>query len=187
MADETTLNVVQLKRQITELQEQCRKLSNQMVAFKQEKQKEKQDSPHTPLQRKEKIKEKNNYNNSKMNLKNNPENDFQKGRKEAFVPPTLKEVQAYMDEIGENRFSALRFWNYYEAKGWVLGKSKMRFWKCVLNNWSNKENSRLKMRKGTKPSASQQNIVVFDPYKPIDKTGAISLLEYERMKREGKI
>ncbi len=43
----------------------------------------------------------------------------QKGRKKSFVPPTLDDVQAYMDEIGECRFTAVKFWKYYEAKGWM--------------------------------------------------------------------
>lgn len=63
---ETSHIIAELKQQINELQKECQKLSNQIVVFKQEKQKEKQDSPHTPLQIKEKIKEKNHYNNSKM-------------------------------------------------------------------------------------------------------------------------
>ena len=49
---------------------------NAIVVFKQEKQKEKQDSPHTPLQIKEKIKEKNHYNNSKMVSEQDSENSI---------------------------------------------------------------------------------------------------------------
>lgn len=171
----------QLKRQILELGKRCEELSNQLGAFKQEKQKEKQDSPHTPLQEKEKIKEKNNHNNSKIGSEKNSKNCFKKGRKRAFVPPTLDEVQAYMDEIGESRFTAVRFWNYYEAKGWVLGKSKMRFWKCVLDNWVRTEND--KRREKTNTPAPQQNVVTFIPFKHVDTTGTVSYEEYLRMKK----
>ena len=34
-----------------------------------------------------------------------PEIDSQKGRKKAFIPPTLEEVQAYMDQKGESSFT----------------------------------------------------------------------------------
>ena len=184
-AGEAPPTVSQLKRQILELQEKYKKLSSQLMVFKQEKQKEKQDSPRTPLQTKEKIKEKNHYNNSKMDSGKDTENNSQKGRKEAFIPPTLEEVRAYMNEIGENGFTAERFWNYYEAKGWVLGKVKMRFWKRVLDNWSNKENEKAKRRRGA-TSPVQQNIVTFNAYKPVNTTGAVSRAEYERMVKEGK-
>ena len=73
---ETSHIIAELKLQINELQKECQKLSNQIVVFKQEKQKEKQDSPHTPLQIKEKIKEKNHYNNSKMVSEQDSENSI---------------------------------------------------------------------------------------------------------------
>ena len=183
---ETSHIIAELKLQINELQKECQKLSNQIVVFKQEKQKEKQDSPHTPLQIKDKIKEKNHYNNSKTVSEKDSGNTSQKGRKEAFIPPTLAEVRAYMDEIGENRFTAERFWNYYEAKGWVLGKAKMKFWRRVLDNWSSGGSDRSGRVRGAKASA-QRNIVTFNAYKPVETKGAVSYEEYERMKKEGKV
>ena len=95
----------QLKRQLMELQKECQKLSSEIGAFKQEKQKQKKDSPRTPLQKKEKIKEKNDNNDSKMGLGKEPETHSQKGRKKGVVPPTLEEVQAYMDQKGESSFT----------------------------------------------------------------------------------
>ena len=148
------------------------------VLFKQEKQTEKKGSPLHPFSKKEKIKEKNNYNNSKMDF----EIKQKKGRKSAFIPPTLDEVQAYMDEIGEHRFTALRFWNYYEAKGWVLGKARMRFWKLVLDNCRERENNR--RARQLKSQKMQQNTVIFREFKPVDRTGAVSYEEYLRMKNE---
>jgi hypothetical protein len=176
--------IEQLKRQILELQNECQKLSSEIGAFKQEKQKEEKDSPRPPLQKKEKIKEKNHHHNSKMCWGKEPETHSQKGRKKAFVPPTLEEVQAYMDQKGENRFTALRFWNYYEARGWTLGKSKMRFWRRVLDIWINKENERSGRRNGSTSPAQQDNVVTFHAYKPIDTRGTVSYEEYLRMKGE---
>ena len=174
----------QLKRQILSLQEECQKLSSRIDAFKQEKQKEEKDSPRTPLQKKEKIKEKNHHHNSKMGWGKEPETHSQKGRKKAFVPPTLEEVQAYMDLRGEHRFTAVTFWNYYEARGWTLGKSKMRFWRRVLDIWINKENERSGRRNGSTSPAQQDNVVTFHAYKPVDTRGSVSYEEYLRMKGE---
>ena len=105
-----------------------------------------------------------------------------KGRKKAFIPPTLDDVQAYMDEIGECRFTAVRFYNYYEAKGWILGKVKMKCWKVVLDNWIERENKKGKL--GKPQQKPQQNVVTFNAYKPVDRTGTVSYEEYLKMKSE---
>ena len=176
--------IEQFKRQILELQKECQKLSSEIGAFKQEKQKEKKDSPRTPLQKKEKIKEKNNNNNSKIGLGKEPETHSQKGRKKAFVPPTLEEVQAYMDQKGEHRFTAVKFWNYYDARGWTLGKSKMRFWRRVLDFWIERDMNNASGRSRQPTHAPQDNVVTFHAYKPVDTKGAVSYEEYLRMKGE---
>ena len=159
--------IAMLRTQILELRKECQELRNQLTANKQEK----QDFPHTPFQ----IKEKNNNNDSKIGS----ETDSKKGRKKLFVPPTLQEVQVYMDQIGETSFTAAKFWNYYEARGWTLGKSKMRYWKLVLENWSKGDKT---MRDKERPAP---NIVTFNAYKPVDNSGAVSYEEYLKMKSEG--
>ena len=156
--------IAMLQAQIQELQKECQELRNQLALNKQEK----QDSPHTPFQ----IKEKNNNNDSKIGS----ETESKKGRKKQFVPPTLQEVQDYMDQIGETSFTAAKFWNYYEARGWTLGKSKMRYWKVVLDNWSKCDKTK---RKVERPA---QNIVTFNAYKPIETKGAVSYEEYLKMR-----
>ena len=163
------LKATDLKHRLLEVQSCLQRLRRT-----EKKQKMKESTPPPLKERKEVRKETglNNYNNNK--------GDF-------FVPPTLDEVQAYMDEIGEHRFTALRFWNYYEARNWVLGKTKMGFWKCVLDNWCHTENEKAKRHRGIKTQPSQQNVVTFNAYKPIDKTGTVSREEYERMVKEGKL
>ena len=51
-----------------------------------------------------------------------------------FSPPTLDEVKAYCDERG-NHVDAERFVNFYEAKGWMVGKNKMKDWKAAVRTW----------------------------------------------------
>ena len=69
-----------------------------------------------------------------------------KGRKKAFVPPTLDDVQAYMDEIGECRFTAVKFWNYYEANGWRVGSHVMKSWTSACVTWQKREDARAARR-----------------------------------------
>jgi hypothetical protein len=52
-----------------------------------------------------------------------------------FVPPTLDEVSAEVASKGY-RLDPSRFINFYEAKGWMVGKNKMVSWKAALANWN---------------------------------------------------
>lgn len=51
-----------------------------------------------------------------------------------FVPPTLTEVQNYISEKKYN-IDPERFVNFYEAKGWMIGKNKMKDWKAAVRTW----------------------------------------------------
>lgn len=51
-----------------------------------------------------------------------------------FIPPTLEEVAAYCQER-HNRVDASRFVDFYTAKGWMVGKNKMKDWKSAVRTW----------------------------------------------------
>ena len=50
-----------------------------------------------------------------------------------FVPPTLEEVTAYVQERG-SRVDPQGFIDFYAAKGWMVGKNKMKDWKAACRN-----------------------------------------------------
>lgn len=52
-----------------------------------------------------------------------------------FIPPTVEEVETQCAQIGLPPIEATKFVNYYESKGWVVGRSKMKLWKSALANW----------------------------------------------------
>ena len=53
-----------------------------------------------------------------------------------FVPPTSAEVMDYMYEKGVNSSTEPeKFIDFYESKGWVVGKAKMKCWKAAVRNW----------------------------------------------------
>ena len=56
-----------------------------------------------------------------------------------FTPPTVAEVKAYCDERGNN-VDAERFVDFYESKGWMVGKNKMKSWKAAVRNWERDQN-----------------------------------------------
>lgn len=51
-----------------------------------------------------------------------------------FIPPTIEEVRAYCKER-QNNVEPSRFVDHYEAKGWMIGKNKMKDWKACVRTW----------------------------------------------------
>lgn len=66
-----------------------------------------------------------------------------KPKRKVFKPPELEEVKIYFHTTGTEkgylpdqlREMAEQFFDFYEAKGWVVGKSKMKKWTAAANNW----------------------------------------------------
>jgi len=58
----------------------------------------------------------------------------ERGTSRNFVPPTLPEVKAYCQERN-NGINPEQFIDFYESKGWFVGKNKMKDWKAAVRNW----------------------------------------------------
>ncbi len=76
--------------------------------------------------------------------------------------PSLDDVQRY---ISENKLSvdAGRFWRYYEALGWRLGRSPILRWQPLVHRWDKKESPMSKKKSPTvcvvcgKPATCTEN------------------------------
>ena len=55
-------------------------------------------------------------------------------RRRVFKKPSVEEVQAYCEER-ENNIDPEEFVDFYESKGWVVGKSPMKDWKAAVRTW----------------------------------------------------
>ena len=66
---------------------------------------------------------------------NKEESIAPKSQRSRFIPPTVEEVEIQCAQIGLPPIEATKFVNYYESKGWVVGRSKMKLWKSALANW----------------------------------------------------
>ena len=66
-----------------------------------------------------------------------------------FIPPTVEEVMAYCKER-KNSIDAQYFVDWYTAKGWMIGKNKMKDWKATVRYWERKENTSGKSPPGNK-------------------------------------
>lgn len=65
---------------------------------------------------------------------NEKENECYKTRSSRFTPPTFEEVEAYCQER-RNGVDPQRFIDFYSAKGWMVGKNKMKDWKAAVRTW----------------------------------------------------
>ena len=57
-----------------------------------------------------------------------------------FIIPTILEIKNYCLER-KNNVDAEKFFNFYESKGWMVGKNKMKDWKACIRTWESKENN----------------------------------------------
>lgn len=54
--------------------------------------------------------------------------------KKSFAPPTVDEVREYC-RSRNNFVDPERFVDFYSAKGWMVGKNKMKDWKAAVRTW----------------------------------------------------
>lgn len=55
-----------------------------------------------------------------------------------FVPPSVEEVRAYCLSRC-NDVDPERFVDFYSAKGWMVGKNKMKDWKACVRTWEQRQ------------------------------------------------
>lgn len=55
-----------------------------------------------------------------------------------FKKPTIDEIDSYCKERNNN-INAEVFFDYYESKGWLVGKSPMKDWKAAIRQWEHRD------------------------------------------------
>lgn len=55
-----------------------------------------------------------------------------------FTPPTIQQVEEYFKT--NNGDSPIDFFDFYESKGWMVGRSKMKKWEAAASRWIRKNN-----------------------------------------------
>ena len=63
----------------------------------------------------------------------------QKKGKTKFAPPSLDEVRDYIIEK-HYRVDSFQFIDFYQSKGWMVGKNKMKDWKACVRTWEKRDN-----------------------------------------------
>ena len=84
-------------------------------------------------------------------------------KRKNFIVPTISEIEDYC-HLRDNGISAEQFYDFYQSKGWLVGKTKMKDWKAAIRNW---ERNRKKSVKGMSKIHShlQKNINVKEKLK----------------------
>lgn len=59
-----------------------------------------------------------------------------------FQKPSVEEVQAYCMDKGY-RIDAAYFIDYYDSKGWLIGKTPMKDWKAAVRTWVRNQKGRV--------------------------------------------
>jgi len=73
--------------------------------------------------------------NTNINITNNNITYSNKGR---FKKPSLDEIQNFCLER-KNNINFEAFYDFYESKGWKVGKNTMKDWKACVRTWERRE------------------------------------------------
>jgi hypothetical protein len=84
--------------------------------------------------------------------------------REKFKKPTLEEVKLTAAKIGLPDSEASHFLNFYESKGWFVGRNPMKSWSHALSNWKVNYESRKYERSNGKPATAVGEWKTADDY-----------------------
>ena len=82
--------------------------------------------------------------NTNINITNTNLTDSNK--KALFKKPTLDEVKNYCI-LRNNNIDAEGFIDFYESKGWQIGKERMKSWKACVRTWESRQTNKPTMSK----------------------------------------
>lgn len=74
-----------------------------------------------------------------------------------FVKPTVEQIEAYCRERN-NGVNAQQFVDFYEAKGWLIGKNPMKDWKAAVRTWEQRDGRGQKQqtKRGATPAPAEK-------------------------------
>lgn len=94
------------------------------------------------------------------NINNNIKNNISVTR---FVKPKVEEIENYCKERN-NSVDAQQFFDYYESKGWKIGKSPMKDWKAAVRTWEKNDYGYHNKTVSEEPTKPQFNVVKAEGY-----------------------
>jgi len=93
-------------------------------------------------------------------------------KKSGFTAPTLRDCGDYFKSKGYKAKHANDFWEFYEMKGWMVGKNKMKKWELAASRWIKSQRD-----KGFKP-----DLILHKPQEVKQDTGGVSKEFIQKMR-----
>ena len=72
-----------------------------------------------------------------------------------FIPPTVDEVSEYCLSRN-NGIDPEEFVNFYESKGWMIGKNRMKSWQAAVRTWERSRKTEVKKPDANPPAGYEQ-------------------------------
>lgn len=95
-------------------------------------------------------------------------------RAKPFVKPTREEVRAYCIER-DNNVDPDKFYDYYEATGWMIGKKKMKDWKAAIRTWERNSKEWDRQKEEMKKEAPKKSHAVALTERMLEKYGGVEI------------
>lgn len=67
--------------------------------------------------------------------------------KASVIPPPIEWIEEYCKERN-NGIDPQKFFDFYESKGWKVGKEKMKNWQACVRTWENRDKKEQKKNSG---------------------------------------
>ena len=98
-------------------------------------------------------------NKEDININNN---SLYKRESSRFQKPSIEEIRQYCSSRN-NRVDPDQFFNFYESKGWVVGKTPMKDWRAAVRTWEKREKEvPQRKRESRRESVLEHNLKVMD-------------------------
>jgi len=101
-----------------------------------------------------------------------------------FMKPTAEQVTEYGRQIGF-KLDGQTFCDFYESKGWVIGKSPMKSWQAAVKTWKRREHTPMTRPIPRKSYAESKTVIRDRAVREIvlsleaSKAGAVSNSDYQ--------
>ena len=98
-------------------------------------------------------------NKEDININNN---SLYKRESSRFQKPSIEEIRQYCSSRN-NSVDPEQFFNFYESKGWTIGKSPMKDWRAAVRTWEKREKEiPQRKRESRRESVLEHNFKVMD-------------------------
>lgn len=137
--------------EITQKGKQWNSENNPSLGNKSEKTRKiiRENSENNPTYKNTSNKDTNNKNKNPYNPQGDSAVQVVEKSTSRFTPPTKQQVKQYCLER-KNDIDPEEFIDFYQSKGWLVGKTKMKDWKSAIRNWERRRKEKQSKESGKK-------------------------------------